>query len=118
MRRIHLRNKGGLTLHASGVHIRRDIGDESADVDIATTDGIQLSKQTRIKNHSPRPTRTRRPPPTRPPATKAKAKEVSEHHKCPPMLPPATKPKSETHKQEWSITEQHLLEQLLAEIPD
>ena len=39
-RRIRLRNKGGLTLRASGVRIRRDIGDESADVDIATTDSL------------------------------------------------------------------------------
>ncbi|KAF8263288.1 hypothetical protein EI94DRAFT_1741224 [Lactarius quietus] len=33
---------------------------------------------------------------------------------------PATKerPKSETYKQAWSISEQHLLERLLAEIPD
>ena len=43
MRRICLRNKDVLTLCASGVHIRRDIGDESADVDIATTDGTSLS---------------------------------------------------------------------------
>ena len=35
LRRIRLRNKGRLTLRASGVHIRREIGDESADVDIA-----------------------------------------------------------------------------------
>ncbi|KAF8263289.1 hypothetical protein EI94DRAFT_1741228 [Lactarius quietus] len=41
LRHIHLRNKGGLTLCALGVYIRRDIGDESADVDIATTDGIR-----------------------------------------------------------------------------
>ncbi|KAF8264629.1 hypothetical protein EI94DRAFT_1805568 [Lactarius quietus] len=139
LRRTHLRNKGGLTLRASGVHIRRDIGDESADVDIATTDGDQLvvvstpgasksvpsaepSKSAHIKNHSPRPTRARRPPPTRSRASKAKAKKVSEHDKCPPMLPPpatkAEKPKSETYKQAWSISEQHLLERLLAEIPD
>ena len=38
LRRIRLRNRGGLTLRASGVHIRRDIRDESADVGIATTD--------------------------------------------------------------------------------
>ena len=38
LRRIRLRNRSGLTLRASGVHIRRDIRDESADVGIATTD--------------------------------------------------------------------------------
>ncbi|KAN0139477.1 hypothetical protein V8E53_002978 [Lactarius tabidus] len=42
-RRIRLRNKGGLILRASGVHVRRDIGDESADFDIATTDGVVIS---------------------------------------------------------------------------
>ena len=36
------------------------------------------------------------------------------------MLPPASKekPKSETYKQAWSVSEQHLLERLLSEIPD
>ena len=29
LRRIRLRNKVGLILRASGIHIRRDIGDES-----------------------------------------------------------------------------------------
>jgi len=139
-RRIHPpRNKGGLTLRASGVHVRRDIGDESADVDIATTDGEPLavsstppaaalmplpsaepSQPAHFKIHSPRPTRSRRPPPTRPPVT-AKAKILSVHDKSPPMLPPAAKkekPKSETYKQAWSVSEQHLLERLLSEIPD
>ena len=36
-------NNGELTLRASGVHIRQGIGDESADVDIATTDGASVS---------------------------------------------------------------------------
>jgi hypothetical protein len=136
LRRIHLRNKGGLTLRASGVHVRRDIGDESADVDIATTDGEPLavsstppgastaerpSQPAHFKIHSPRPTRFRRPPPIRPPVT-TKAKILSEHdNKSPSMLPPAAKkekPKSETYKQAWSVSEQHLLERLLSEIPD
>ncbi|KAF8265680.1 hypothetical protein EI94DRAFT_1855968, partial [Lactarius quietus] len=139
LRRIHLRNKGGLTLRASGVHIRRNISDESADVDIATTDGDPLavastpgaliplpsakpSKPAHIKTHSPREPRARRPTPTRPPTTTTKAKKVSEPDKSPPMLPPPTtkkeKPRSETYKQAWSISEHHLLEQMLAEIPD
>ncbi|KAH9007375.1 hypothetical protein EDB83DRAFT_2461945 [Lactarius deliciosus] len=114
LRRIHLRNKGGLTLRTSGVHVRRDIGDESADVDIATTDGgpvaatltpgaLMTSASDPVNLPSPRPTRSRRPP-NRPPATTAKAKKE--------------KPKSETYKQAWSISEQHLLERLLTEIPD
>ena len=32
--------QGGLTLRASGVYIHRDIGDESADADIATTESL------------------------------------------------------------------------------
>jgi hypothetical protein len=127
LRRIRLRNKGGLTLRASGVHVRRDIGDESADVDIASTDGALISlpsaEPSQSKIHSPRPTpRFRRPVPTRTPATTAKAKIRSETEKCtPPMLPPTAKkekPKSETYKQAWSVSEQHLLERLLSEIPD
>ena len=53
--RIRLRNKGGLTLRASGVHIRRDIGDESADVDIATTDSLPSVESPSEPTHSPRP---------------------------------------------------------------
>ena len=141
LRRIHLRNKGGLTLRASGVHVRRDIGDESADVDIATTDGepvaaafapgalmtAEPSNPVKFKRPSPRPTRSRRPPPTRPPASsaaKAKILALQTNQLIEPdkSLPSAgakkEKPKSETYKQAWSISEQHLLERLLTEIPD
>ncbi|KAH9162313.1 hypothetical protein EDB89DRAFT_2079840 [Lactarius sanguifluus] len=135
LRRIHLRNKGGLTLRTSGVHIRRDIGDESADVDIATTDGgpvaatltpgaLMTSTSDPVKLPSPRPTRSRRPP-NRAPATTAKAKVLAlqtnrhpEPDKCPPAAAKKEKPKSETYKQAWSVSEQHLLERLLTEIPD
>ena len=118
MCRIRLRNQGGLTLRASGVHIRRDIGDESADVDIATTDGASISLPLAGPPKSPRPTtRSRRPPPTRTPATTVKA-----YKNCPASMLPRTakkeKPKSETYKQAWSDSEQHLLERLLSEIPD
>ena len=123
LRRIRLRNKGGLTLRTSGVHIRRDIGDESADVDIATTDSLPSAEPPSKPAHSPRPaTRSRRPPPrAHTPATTAKAKIRSESDKCALMLPPAgkkEKTKSETYKQAWSVSEQHLLERLLSEIPD
>ena len=126
LRRIRLRNKGGLTLRASGVHIRRDIGDESADVDIATTDGASVSLPSAESSqpaHSPPPvTRSRRPPPTaRTHTTTAKAKIRSEPDRYALMLPPAAKkekPKSETYKRAWSVSEQHLLERLLSEIPD
>ncbi|KAH8980670.1 hypothetical protein EDB92DRAFT_1899866 [Lactarius akahatsu] len=135
LRRIHLRNKGGLTLRTSGVHIRRDIGDESADVDIATPDGgpvaatltpgaLMTSASDPVNLPSPRPTRSRRPP-NRAPATTTKAKVLAlqtnlhpEPDKCPPAAVKKEKPKSETYKQAWSISEQHLLERLLTEIPD
>ena len=91
-------NNGELTLRASGVHIRQGIGDESADVDIATTDGASVSlppAESSQRAHSPRPaTRSQCPPPTRAPATTAKARI----DKCvAPMAPPAIrkeKPKS------------------------
>ncbi|KAF8258091.1 hypothetical protein EI94DRAFT_1708314 [Lactarius quietus] len=128
LRRIHLRNTGGLTLRASGVQIHRDIGDESADVDIAMTDGDPLAvastpgastsvpsaepfKQTHIKTHS----HVQRIP------VGPRRLKVSEPDKCPPVLPPPAtkeKPKSETYKQAWLISKQQLLERLLAEIPD
>jgi hypothetical protein len=142
LRGIHLR-KSGLTLRASAVHIRCDVEDESADVDIAT-DGEPLASThgslitslpspypaepptpSTSRVRSPRHSRIRRPLPTRPPA--AKAKILSHSTKQPsgpdrPLLaPPAAKkekPKSETYKQAWSISEQHLLERLLTEIPD
>ena len=68
---IRLRNRGGLTIHASGVHIRWDIGDESADVDNAMTDSVPSAEPPK----SPRPTtRSRRLPPARTTATTSKAK--------------------------------------------
>ena len=112
---MRLRNQGGLTLRPSGVHIRRYIGDEIEDVDIATTDGALFSlPSTGPSKSSPLTTRSRRPPPTRPPATTAKADKIL-------AVPPAVKkekPKSETYKQAWSVSEQHLPERLLSEIPD
>ncbi|KAH9047752.1 hypothetical protein EDB84DRAFT_1434658 [Lactarius hengduanensis] len=107
LHRIHLRSKGGLTLR-----LPRDIGVESTDVDTASTGAAS--------------TRSRRTPPTCPPATTAKAKilalqtnQLPEPDKCPLTLPPPTKkPKSETYKGAWSISEQHFLERLLTEIAD
>jgi len=139
LRRMHLRNKGGLTLRASGVLVlRRDIGDESADVDIATTDGSPASNTSPLatslpppaepsstvnsKMRSPRSTRPRRPPSIRAPATPAKIKVHAQTNQPPKSekrpVAKKEKPKSETYKQAWSISEQHLLERLLSEIPD
>ena len=88
------RNNGELTLRA---HTPGQ-GDESTDVDIATTDGASVSlppAESSQRAHSPRPaTRSQCPPPTRAPATTAKARI----DKCvAPMAPPAIrkeKPKS------------------------
>jgi hypothetical protein len=139
LRRIHLR-KSGLTLRASAVHIRRDIDDESAEVDIATDGEPLISTPSSLitslpspypaepptpstsRVRSPRLSRVRRPLPSCPPAAKAKVlnKQPSEPDRPPPALPTAKKekPKSETYKQAWSVSEQHLLERLLTEIPD
>ena len=141
MRRIHLR-KSGLTVRASSVHILRDLEDESADVDIAT-DGEPLAPNVcRITSlpspypteppavsnstlQSPRLSRPRQPPPTRPHIAKAKMRSLntkpnSDPDRVSPEPPTAKKEKrkSETYKQAWSTSEQHLLERLLTEIPE
>jgi hypothetical protein len=143
IRRTHL-HKSRLTVRASGVHILRNMQDESLDVDIAT-DGEPLAptpsgvitsqppshcptEPTAISNlrmRSPRLSRPRRPLPTSPHAAKGKqrslqTKQLSESDRVSPELPVAKKekPRSETYKQAWSVSEQHLLERLLAEIPD
>lgn len=143
IRSIHLR-KSRLTVRASGVHILRNMQDESQDVDIAT-DGEPLAPKhssvitsplaphcptepaviSNSRMRSPRLSRPRRPLPTRPHATKAKqraleTRRLSEPESVTPELPTAKKekPRSETYKQAWSVSEQHLLERLLAEIPD
>jgi len=138
IRRVHLR-KGGLTVRASGVHILRNTEDESADVDIAT-DGDPLpstfcsitslpspnstepSAGSNSGMQSPRISRPRRPLPTRShiAKSKVKTKQIAEPDRISPEPPIAKKekPKSETYKQAWSISEQHLLERLLTEIPD
>ena len=140
IRSIHLR-KSRLTVRASGVHILRNMHDESQDVDIATdceplapshssviTSPLLPHEPSAISNsrmRSPRLSRPRRPLPTRSHATKAKqrapeAKQLTEPDRASPEPPIAKKEKtrSETYKQAWSVSEQHLLERLLAEIPD
>ncbi|KAH9046633.1 hypothetical protein EDB84DRAFT_1264737 [Lactarius hengduanensis] len=79
------------------------------------------SNPVNLKLPYPRPIRSRRPP-TRLPATTAKAKTLALQanlHSGPDKCPAAAKekPKSETYKRVRSISEQHLLERLLAEIP-
>jgi hypothetical protein len=139
IRSIHLR-KSRLTVRASGVHILRNMQDESQDVDIATdceplapshssviTSPLphEPSAISNSRMRSPRLSRPRRPLPTRPHATKAKqrapeAKQLTEPDRASPepSIAKKEKPRSETYKQAWSVSEQHLLERLLAEIPD
>lgn len=135
-RKIHF---GGLTIpfRDSAVYIRRDMEDESADVDMSldnTHDNplslgddtihtppppLLPSKPRRSRPSKPHVTKSphrisKTPPPTRAlesvsPEPKSK---TGSHSKRP------SKPKPETYKQAWSDSEQHLLERLLKEIPD
>ena len=133
IRRIHLR-KSGLTVRASGVHILRNMQDESQDVDIAT-DGEplapapssiitslppphSLTEPTAISVPSMRSSRPRRPLSARPQAAKAKQCALKTEQLSGAPIAKKEKPRSETYKQAWSVSEQHLLERLLAEIPD
>ncbi|KAH9929965.1 hypothetical protein B0H21DRAFT_108800 [Amylocystis lapponica] len=58
--------------------------------------------------------------PSRDVMPKAKSKAAPEPEVSGPPAPPSQKlkPKSETYKQAWSVSEQHLLERLLDEIPE
>ena len=132
IRRIHLR-KSGLTVRASGVHILRNMQDESQDVDIAM-DGEPLTPTPgNMITSLPPPTepmaksvpsirssRPRRPlpAPAHQHAAKAKQCAVKAEQLSAPPITRKEKPRSETYKQAWSVSEQHLLERLLAEIPD
>lgn len=130
IRRIHL-HKSGLTVRASGVHILRNMQDESQDVDIAT-DGEPLAptpssvitslpppcSPTTISVPNMRPSRARRPLPARPHAAKLKQSVLKTEQLSESPIAKKEKPRSETYKQAWSVSEQHLLERLLAEIPD
>lgn len=133
IRRIHLR-KSGLTVRASGVHILRNMQDESQDVNIATDSEPlaptqssvitspppphSLMEPTAISIPSMRSSRLRRPLPARPHTAKAKQCALKTKQLSEPPVAKKEKPRSETYKQAWSVSEQHLLERLLAEIPD
>lgn len=128
----------------SGVFVRRDIDDESHEVDISF-DGSRNSVPMDVDTPSttpgkswpppsiPRANRTRRPSTKLQSANEGKKKELappsnSRRKSKPPLVkdgadPELTpkrpiKPKPETYKQAWSVAEQHLLEQLLEQIPE
>ncbi|KAH9083808.1 hypothetical protein EDB83DRAFT_48112 [Lactarius deliciosus] len=102
LHRIHLRSKGGLTLRLSGCTHPHDIGDESTDVETASTDGEHCDSGVHMFPSNPT---------DRLPATMAKAKiqtnQLPEPDNFPLTLAPATreKPKSETYKGAWSVSE-------------
>ena len=99
------------TRFGSHVHRRREIGSISQRPTFCYRQSRDPSQCIpHVPPHDPR-----RPPPTRPPALTAKT------DKCAPMLPhPAKKekPRPETCNQAWSVSEQHLLDRLLSQIPD
>jgi hypothetical protein len=129
---------------AHGVFIRTDIEDESAEVDISLEgdppptprfammdDTISLEKVTRTRRPSSKLQDNLRSQDTFPRArSKVHVRNVNGHE--PPeaetdaktnilVSKPSKesgKPKSETYKQAWSVSEQHLLERLLEEIPE
>ncbi|KAI0752639.1 hypothetical protein C8Q80DRAFT_1147443 [Daedaleopsis nitida] len=147
----------GLRRHVSGVFIRRDQEDESAEVDISMGDedrapsalgsgseypmavvtpttsvtspvSASLPAQTSTRRES-RPTRKAqtdfrkaKAPPKAKPQPKPKVEPDEEEEQPTPTTGPPRdkngKAKSETYKQAWSVSEQHLLERLLEEIPD
>lgn len=162
MRRI---GEGGLTLpinggQEDGVFIRRDLDDESGEVDISLQDIMESravairamqdpstedAKQTNLPPlpatsstlHSapPKPPCPRRSATKAQPTTPLTVKINLQKKKRPQEPEPeqaledvesrttkrprgSGKPKPETFNQAWSVSEQHLLERLLEEIPD
>lgn len=145
---------------AGGLFIRKDVEDESMDVDILPADDQDRSSRSEnISMDVDTPVTLSTPPPPRPapktvpkssrvrrPSTKVRALKDPENpvsarvpparrqslHSNPPTPeapPPVSKPlqktqarvrksNSETYKQTWSVSEQHLLEKLLEEIPE
>lgn len=135
---------GGLKLPSrargpSGVFIRRDIDDESVHVDVdadVSLDGdvdsngllpapLAMDVESSIASTSRSPSSPRHTSRVRRPSTKLQTQKDPPDPEPPPP-PPAVKrdkdakgkPRSETYKLAWSVSEQHLLEQLLEQIPD
>jgi len=133
--------------HEVGVYIRRDVEDESPEVDITMNDAAAEGRGAGVSLNSK--TTTASPPPSRTPSRVRKPTHKAQSYPQPrgrPKQPvieqesdeeegggaeadvPATKTKaprgqpgklkSETYKQAWSVSEQCLLEKLLEEIPD
>jgi hypothetical protein len=137
---------------ANGVFIRRDLEDESGEVDIsaendtvsnAVQPSVAMDVDTRLTSLSssaqtppltPKSVRARRPTiklesgaPQR--NSKRQPKHIPPKSEPDPQPPPLVKaviakhtkdgkPRPETYKLPWSVSEQHLLERLLDEIPE
>ncbi|KAF7762090.1 hypothetical protein Agabi119p4_8683 [Agaricus bisporus var. burnettii] len=108
---------------STAVFIRHDVEDESMDVDISLVDDNQPGK------FYPKHRVTREAHKIDIPSSKSQPRKKvrkNDSEKSPPPnlqadLPPSKetrKPKPETYKQAWSVSEQHLLEQLLEQIPE
>lgn len=108
---------------STAVFIRHDVEDESMDVDISLVDDNQPGK------FYPKHRVTREAHKIDIPSSKSQPRKKvrkNDPEKSPPPnlqadLPPSKetrKPKPETYKQAWSVSEQHLLEQLLEQIPE
>jgi hypothetical protein len=106
----------GLRMEGStAVFIRHDVEDESMDVEISLADDGQPLLKHRATREAAKGEAL--PPPRK------KVRKKDSNKSPPPKLqadpqPPPGKPKPETYKQAWSISEQHLLEQLLEQIPE
>lgn len=106
----------------SGVFIRRD-QDESADVDVTmdaeVVEAMEVD-QPPAPVHVLAPVVPKHVRGLRKTETATPVKPKKEPKRKPPKeeSKPKRGPKSDTYKQTWSVEEQHLLEQLLEEIPD
>ncbi|TFK52850.1 hypothetical protein OE88DRAFT_1733840 [Heliocybe sulcata] len=109
----------------NGVFIRRDLEDESAEVDIADAPDIKEdagAAQAMLIDEKPKRRPSKRARVEEPKQLQKPCKEITEDTVMLDTPPTPTfapgKPKPETYKQAWSVSEQHLLERLLEEIPD
>ena len=132
---------GGLGLPPqAGVYIRRDVEDESAEVDVTLDGRVGVEAEqalSSLRDALPSSSARARKPTfkatshshshTRTVPVPKRQKATEEGCTPPPPSPTSSKQvqrrnpgklKSDTYKQAWSDAEQHLLEQLLEQIPD
>lgn len=133
---------------SNAVFVRHDVEDESVDVDISldqdhSTDHTSIITPHQLLKAPSKSSRTRKPtikkqnaiedslphprlpntarkddPPKPPPPNYEQLEQVLMTEPSSKHAKESGKPKSETYKQAWSVSEQHLLEQLLEQIPE